>query len=300
MNIRLLVLFFLCWAMNFVALAQINPMRKDSIAVADTVVIVREPLIINKKIFIEEPEIIVPKKYFASLYFGMGLPTYKIVDQGNSILKPSLQEKNCYNFGLDIHRDYKRWSVGAGLQLQYARERIQHQWNVQRNETIAFLENDTLDTYIVRNPTNQQDTTIYVIEQSEKSKLISGMDNKSVLKNNNTFYLEIPVSIIYKLIDKKIKTSIVLGIISGIMLGGNAQHLQPDAEDLWSLQPAKLNHFTASYMLGLDMAYSLSITHSVFVASSYRNDIFSVINNSTQASIHRQLIQFQAGTRIYF
>lgn len=300
MYIRVLGLCFLCCTLNIKAIAQDNPLLQDSVAVADTVIIIKEPLIINKKIFVEEPEIVVVKKYFASLYFGIGLPKYQILDHANSIFKPSMHEKNYYHIGIDAHRDYKRWGVGMGLQVLYARELVQYQWNVQRSESVAFWENDTLDIYIVRNPANQLDTTIYVIEQSEKSKMITGLEGKSVLKNNNTFYLEIPFSIRYKLIDKKIKTSIVLGIISGIMVSGNAQHLQPNVEDVWSLQKAKLSHFTASYMLGLEMAYSLSESSSVFVASSFRNDIFSVTNINTQASIHRHLVQLQAGTRIYF
>ena len=300
MYIRLLGLFFLCWAMNTRAIAQTSPLLKDSVAVADTVIIVREPLIINKKIFIEEPEIIIPKKYFTSLYFGIELPKYQILEKANSIFKPSIHEKNYYHFGIDAHRDYKRWSVGVGIQLMYARERIQYQWSVLRNENITFLENDTLDIYTVRNPSNQLDTTVYVIEQVQKSKEVSEVENKSVQQNNKMFYLEIPISIRYKLIDKKIKTSIVLGIISGVMLGGNAQHLQPNAEELWSLQKASLTKITASYMLGLEMAYALSVTNSVFIASSYRNDIFSVTNSSAEASITRQLVQLQVGTRIYF
>jgi len=286
--------------MNTRAIAQTSPLLKDSVAVADTVIIVREPLIINKKIFIEEPEIIIPKKYFTSLYFGIELPKYQILEKANSIFKPSIHEKNYYHFGIDAHRDYKRWSVGVGIQLMYARERIQYQWSVLRNENITFLENDTLDIYTVRNPSNQLDTTVYVIEQVQKSKEVSEVENKSVQQNNKMFYLEIPISIRYKLIDKKIKTSIVLGIISGVMLGGNAQHLQPNAEELWSLQKASLTKITASYMLGLEMAYALSVTNSVFIASSYRNDIFSVTNSSAEASITRQLVQLQVGTRIYF
>jgi hypothetical protein len=88
------------------------------------------------------------------------------------------------------------------------------------------------------------------------------------------------------------------GFIPSFLLRSKANYIKMDGSDKAIVLPTPNKSLLASYKLGLEISFPISSSLDIYFASSYRNDLYSIIAASSDLTLKRELLQFNTGVKL--
>lgn len=270
----LLILNFLAFIPGLYAQEIIESTESKDSVIFDTVIIVKEPIIIKREIYIEEE--LPPLPIFISLTpfvdFNYKVNSFKAV--GNhlasfeSSLKNATKSKMGYRFGLTGRIHYKNWFLGSGVHFGSSSNKFHFFRPFYQIDSTLISTLDTLDTYFV---VNNSDTTWHYITQEVQMFQNDTLDLSSTHDTINHFrYIEIPLTAGYNITLDKLQLKLYAGLIAGFLVSGNSSTISSISYEVYENEH---NQLVWSGLAGLEIDYQVSSRIKPSLGLVYRQTI---------------------------
>lgn len=265
--------------LSFGVLARIAYAQEET-EKADTVIIIKEPVILRKQV-IASPAPIEPiknqKKWGIEAFFLTGKP---ILTSSNNT---QLTSNFLYNGGLLLTRNIKNFEIGFEVNL------IKGSFQYQRsNISTNILKYDSsytalLDSYIQN--IGGKDTTVYITEQRDTTLTKTNYTTSSQTGNPSFTYIQIPISIGYKINIWKERLYVIprIQFIYGVLV----QSLQ-DGYD-------SPQNSTYSYTAQMNLMYTFAQRFSIIGKAQWQSNF-----TSTYPSLTMQNLTYGVGLAVHF
>lgn len=228
--------------------------------------------------------------YYSSFYAGPDDAGRELVSSESGIVS--------YSGGLTVAFDVnKRLSVQTGLYYSSIGQRIDDVSSYSGFGEYSSSKGGTLFTIITSNGTiNSGNRDLYLADNNSGTRVMSlytadvfdpaksGLPYLSNTLNQEFNYLEIPLVLRYKLIDRRVDFR-VIGGLSYNMLVGNTAYVSNDGEKFYLGDTEGLSPITFSSSLGMGMEYSLSDSFSFSFEPTFRYYI-TPLGGLAGSSIH--------------
>lgn len=289
-----LLLLFTCSLM-----AQSTAIRKDTTANGDTIIIYKAPLVINKKVFLEDTTPEPVKKYYIDFLIGGGL-NYPFEKLKNSLpYHSSYSTASSAVLGGILNKQItSRISIGVGVQMAFIEAKQRYTWLKKEESISKELRIDTLDIYVVTNPMNQKDTLIYLTEQSERAIISTQWNETNYNYNNKAMLIDFPIQLRLMVFDKGIQLSVLSGIVPSVVLYQQKSKLK--IEDDIIIPTPKLNYWSFGGIIGLEIAKRFSDNAMLFSQLIYKKTLLPSVPAHDFVEYRSQVLSLNIGLRKFF
>ena len=237
----------------------------SSNVIFDTVYVESAPVIITETVFISEPPKI--KKHNNKYFFDIKLMEGVYTKNSISSSKSSFSLQNSYSSSITFGKEIGHFliNIGVGFKGLSVQNQSDSLYNLYGQKTVQIL--DTLDVYYQL--ANGVSTPKYVTQLVNKIEPYSYQKDSTSNQVSYLKYLEIPLSLGYKMTKANFTFEPSVGILSSILLATPSELKVLNAKSYFSLTGA------------MSVLYKLTDFISVGCSYHFQNNINSLLKDST-------------------
>lgn len=279
--------------------------QTDTVSVRDTI-IVRDTVYMKKAI--KKPykdgaifrnttlSDIQNKKYYFEIFAGPGFETNTFTGSNSELV--DLYESAYENIpsieaGITAGRHFGSFLLEAGLGIRQVREDFSYTYSVPSD---AYYEIDTVDSYYT---IENQDTTWYYVTDSTL-QTEPGKDENYSNRNYYT-YLNIPITVGYKLAVGNVITHLKMGIVNDLLIGSGGYYIKDsELNPVGDYAELDLSPYMLSGTLSLGAVYYINHFSAVSIDLKYRKTFNPVFEDEIPVSRENSSLSGKVGFRILF
>ncbi|HEX8549794.1 MAG TPA: hypothetical protein VF691_22730, partial [Cytophagaceae bacterium] len=205
-----------------------------------------------------------------------------------------------FSAGFNLFRTFEKMDIGLGLTLSLNKEKFDYDYTYSLIDSSRTIRRDTIDTYY--NIKGRDTTYFYVIETKYQTLFKSRIQSLNIKDNNTSLFLDIPILLKYKIIDKKVGVKILASLSPTILVSIKGKTISKESfsTTVRDLSKKDISLFSVKGGIGMEVSYDIGKDIKLLLSSSYSIYITSITSKDLPFTLRRNNISFQAGLQFGF